>query len=202
MNVQLMNVTTAVIAFPSDGNGARTTEFVVPKVSTAAGVFTATGGTATWGTANSAPNATGGGTSATVAGDYVTTSDGCWGAVVSGNATSVVVDKWRCVGQVSAGSVPVVPLAGSTIHIYSGKCQLTGSRRPRILRIIFTKQGDTNTCIITNAVGTTVYTHTLAGTVPSILDFTGSEEGGLRTDGPFGITLSNTATACVVEYVP
>lgn len=205
MTTQVMTVADNVLAFPKDGNGGRTTEFVVPKLSTAAEVFTATTGTATWGTANSAPNATGGGTSATSAGDYVTTSDGHWGVVVSGDATTVTVDRWRSVGQVGPGSVSVVPAAGSHIHIYSGRCQLVGSRRPSIKRILITEGTAADTVIITDAIGTTVFTYTIQTTLAAgateEIDFTdGGDRGGRFTDGPFGIKLSHATQDTVVVY--
>src|SRR6187399_527077 len=137
MNIQLMNVTAATTSFPKDGNGGATTIYGTDKVSTGAEVFTATSFVGTWGV-GAGPNET----STAVAGDYVATSDGCWGVVTDGiTATAANVDYWRCVGQVNRGSVPCVPLAGSTIRIYAGKVHIVGSRRPCIKRILLTKAG-------------------------------------------------------------
>lgn len=209
MNTQLLNVTAATVTFPKDGNGGATTEFVVNKLSTSAEVFTSTTFEGVWATANSAPNAAGGGSATSIAGDYVTTSDGCWGVVTGGiTATGGTVDFWRSIGQVNRGSVPCIPLAGSRIKIYSGKCHLVGSRRPRIARILLTKSGANDTVAITNAVGVAVYTYTTAtaiaaGANAQEIDFTaGGQKDGRDTEGPFGIKLSATTTAAVVEYVP
>lgn len=200
MPTQLMNVTVATTCFPKDGNGGATTLYPTPKLSTGAEVFTATSLAGTWG-AGAGPSET----NTAVAGDYVTTSDGCWGVATGGFTTTAAnVDFWRSEGQVNRGSVPCIPLAGSTIRIYSGKCHLVGSRRPRILRIITTKQTAADTLIITDAVGATVYTYTAANTlaVPNPIDFTNGQGQGRDTVGPFGIKLSATTTAAVVEYEP
>ncbi len=202
---QMMTVAIATTAFPADGNGAATTTYSTDKVSTGSEVFTATGFTATWG-AGAGPTQT----TAVVNGDYVATSDGCWGVIASASgasATAASVDFWRSVGQPNKGSVNCIPVAGSTIRIYQGKCHLVGSRRPRITRIVLTKAGATDTVAITDSKGTAVYTYTTrtaiaAGSNNERIEFLDGQNGGRFTDGPFGIKLSATTTEAIVEYEP
>lgn len=202
---QLMTVSTADASFPTDGNGAATSKYATDKVSTGSEVFTATGFTATWG-AGAGPTQT----NAVSNGDYVATSDGCWGVIVSAStatATAASVDFWRSAGQPNKGYVNCIPVAGSTIRIYNGKCHLVGSRRPRITRIILTKAAAADTVAITDSKGTAVYTYTTrtaiaAGANNERIEFLDGQNGGRFTDGPFGIKLSATTTEAIVEYEP
>ena len=197
-NTMEMEVTTATQVFPSDGKGGATAAYGTDKVTTAGEVFTATTGGGAGATWTNDPSA---GTAPSV-GDYVATSDGCWGALVSCTSTTVTVDKWRCQGaNGTSGGPAVVPAAGSHIRIYQGKCILMGARRSRVVRLSFTKSTATNTVKITDSYGVALMTHTIGMTNEPPLDLTdGGGGGGFIVEGPFGIISSNTATACTVVF--
>lgn len=186
--IQYMEVKTAAISVPKDGRGAVTSPYGTDVISTAATTFDATSVTsATW---TGAPN------TASV-GDYVSTSDGCWGVLAAGStATKAVVERWRAKGaECGGGGSSVVPAAGSVARVWQGKCILVGARRSILSRITFSKLTAADTVAITDCHGVAVYTHTVPVTpIENWLEFTDGGDGGLIIEGPWGIKISATTT--------
>lgn len=194
--IQFMEVKTAALSLPKDGKGAVTSPYASDVVSTAATTFTTTSVTsATW---TAAPNTAS-------AGDYVSTSDGCWGILVAGsNATKAVVDRWRSpkgnANQKGGGST-VLPAEGSVARVWQGKCIAVGARRNIISRITFSKLTAADTVAITDGHGTAIYTHTVPATpIENWLEFTDGGDGGFMVEGPFGIKISATTTQCLAHF--
>jgi hypothetical protein len=192
-NVKTVDVAVATTVFPRDGKGAATTVYGSDKVTGNDTVFTAT--TATFGAVVAVASGT--------AGDYVATSDGNWGVLVSSTTTVITVDRWRSLGGGRVtGGIPVIPIAGSIVRIYEGKNIEVGARGHRILEINFTLQTAADTFAITDMKGTAIWTHTVPATPAAVpIDFRDGAGGGFPVEGPFGFKSSATTTKATVTYV-